>query len=638
MPSITVPVGRGGGTGIDPSLLDQGQLQEAIGVAYDISNPAAKKVGGRSHYNAAAVASAAIKSIIYFDSINGNPFLISSCSLGYQTSPMDGVFTTAINGGAVGSGIVDNVVFNDNMMLVKGTGNNHVMNSSKTIRRLGLSTTDASTVSLAVAAGPGQTGTYTYWATEYDSTNLVESALTLGTTTSPATITLADQNTLVTSTPTWNNPSANRYRIYRTIAGGAYPNGWLVAEKDKGVTVFTDTLSDATLVANSPYPIVTINDISESLNYFGNWSFSSITGYQGSLVAARANDDSIYYTETGQIDSWPSSYRMRFNPVYGGSLNCVRALDDACYVFFTNETFIVNYLPKASDAVFDGGIAQHKIANYGTPSHLGACIFSGTGMPSCVFFVSNTGPMLCVGGVVDRAVGNIDWANTVAVTQLSTCKVIDNPQRQRVELFFNDSASDTTSWSALHFYYDSMRLTQKTGPLPELAWTGPHKVPGPGCYAIQRVSGNNGSGVVYAGSQAADGFVYLEDDGTSDAALLVDAVGTVNFRLRTAKLYPVGMDGEARGDRLHIHKAAENAAAGNADYQVTFYAHREESGVMAYQTQIKAETAGLSSVGLNSGFRGFDVRITHDGITAMPPINNITLRYEDAEKFGKTTR
>src|SRR5882672_6977981 len=501
MPSISQPVGRGNATGIDTSLLDQGQLQEAVGVVYNVSDPAAYKMGGRSLYNTVAIAAASVQNIIYFDSVNGNPKLVADCNSTIVTSPMDGTFAAASGGPGV-SAITDAVVFNDNMILATDDITK-IVKPNGTIRRMGLLMTDQNTLLLGSSVAGNPNGTYTAWITEVDTVNNTESAIFVGTFSSPASITVANTKivyTLNLATASFSNASALSYNIYRSINGGVYPNGWLVSTQLKTVTTVTDNLSDATLVVNDPYPIITINDISESLNFDQQANIISVDAFQGSIVGVGAFGDTLFYSESGLIDAWPSSYKIRFNPLYGGSSNCVRTQGDACYVFFNNETFQVNYLPKASDAVFDAGLAQKKIANYGTASPNGACLFTGFGNKQAILLFSNSGPMMLMDGVMDRAVSNIDWPNTVVLKWLSLCKAIDNPTRQRVEYFYIDSATDTTSWSSLHFYYDSERLTQKTGPLPELAWTGPHKVPGPGCYAIRRVSGFDSMGVVYTGS------------------------------------------------------------------------------------------------------------------------------------------
>lgn len=653
MPSLTLPVGRGCATGVDPSLLDQGQLQESVGVVYEVSNPAAQKMKGRDIFNSSAVGSpSSITNIQYFDSVSGNPMIlvfvganIYKSAIPATDAPAGAGSFSIITGSPSDSDGADATVFNDTMV-VTGANKNYVISGSGAARQLGLFGTDRAQLLLGTGAAGNPNGTYEAWVTEYDSTNGIESANFVGTSSSPSSITTAGAQKITYNinniTATWSNASADKYRIYRTIAGGVYPNGWLVTEQLKSVVAYTDDMSDVDLVTQTPYPIVTINDISESLNWMPVQGFGSLDTFQGSLVASDRTN-AIVYSESGLMDAMPESYRLAMYPAFGGTVNCVRTLGPRLFAFFTHETFQINYLPKASDAVFDGGIAQEKVGNYGTPSPNGACMFSGFGNQAAMFFASLNGPMVMVNSdphaILDRAVANIDWPNTVKTKWLGMCKAIDNPLKQRVELFFVDSDTDTTSYSALHFYYDSERLTHKAGSLPELAWTGPHKVPGKGCFGVQRVSNGNGRGAIYTGDARANGTVYQEDVAFSDEALLVDSSGTINFRLRTSKVYPVGLDGEARADRLHIHKSSDNTDAANPDYTVTFTAHREEDGAFTTPIQgIKAQTAGLSSMGLNTGFRGFDVRITYDGTTAMPPINNITLRYKDTEEFSKTTR
>src|SRR6185295_15708764 len=110
---------------------------------------------------------------------------------------------------------------------------------------------------------------------------------------------------------------------------------------------------------------------------------------------------------------FPESYVMPFRPTWGGQARCVRAVNKVLMVFFDHDSFRVNTLPKAADSFFDPGVVQEHVANYGTPSPLGGCRFSGWGGVEMIFFASRGGPMLTDGNAFDQAVSNIDWAATV---------------------------------------------------------------------------------------------------------------------------------------------------------------------------------------------------------------------------------
>jgi len=311
----------------------------------------------------------------------------------------------------------------------------------------------------------------------------------------------------------------------------------------------------------------------------------------------------------------------------GGQARCGRTVNKVALVFFDNNTFRVNTLPKAADSFFDPGVVQERIANYGTTSPLGACTFSGWGGSEMVFFWDRNGPMITDGNVFDSAVENIDVA-TVPASSLSTVVCIDNPVRYRVEVTYLDADGD---YRRLDFYYDSSKITQERG-FPELIWTGPHLVPGPGTYGVL-----SGVGTVWTGSRAADGFVYREDSGYSDAALLVDASGKVNFRLRTPRLYAGGdINTQATVTRIYVSKSE----VGTGVYSVTLNSWNEgdTNEPKGVTRQVSAALVGTSSDDFNRGGQSHDVRITRDDAVFMPPINNLTLKISDVGELAKTNR
>jgi hypothetical protein len=339
-------------------------------------------------------------------------------------------------------------------------------------------------------------------------------------------------------------------------------------------------------------------------------------------VAAR----SLYFSETGTPHYFPSSYVLNFRPQWGGQARCVRTVNKVALVFFDHNTFRVNTLPKAADSFFDPGIVQERISNYGTSSPLGACTFSGWGGQEIVFFWDRNGPMITDGNAFDSAVANLD-TDTVPATSLSTIVCVDNPFRYRVEVTYLDAAG---AYRRLDFYYDSSKISQERG-FPELVWTGPHLVPGPGTYGVL-----SGVGTVWTGSRAADGKVYREDVGYSDAALLVDSSGTVRFRLRTPRIYSKGVASQMEIGRIFVSKSE----VGTGTYTTTLntWSEGDTSQPHAITHQIDATTIGSTSDDYGRWGQGVDVRIVRDDAVFMPPINNITLAVTDVGEYVKTNR
>lgn len=640
---IQIPVGRGAATGIDPSLSQR--LQTAVGVVYRPGDPSAHKMGGRTAANSAAIGSPdRVRDVQFADSrVMAFTDPASGGSGIYRGSPAS---TGALTFSSLGTFDLDGqdidiATLNDDIFLVSGSqstthGGGGITSpfgayqvTSAGLVRLGLYTQFNAAVAVVGVAG-ALTGSYLYWVTEYDSTNAVESALTADVPPVSGVSPVAQKVDI--TKPTIVNPTADKWRIYRTIAGGTFPIGWLVAELDVATASYTDNTADADLVLNDEYRIVTINDIPESMDVDPQTlALTSIASFQGSLVGTTQGiGPDVVFTPAGEPHSWPTSYALVFPTTYSGSARCVRKCGEVLYVAFPSEMFLVNYLPDERDSIFDTNICIEHVANYGTPSSLGMCAFTAWGGQPTLFVASIQGPMLVSGKFVDRAVKAIDWSGTLSRPTKWTAR--DNPNLQRVEFYYQTTTGDSAPWECLHFYYDSERLTGESRPFPEMAWTGPHPVPGPGCSGY----GSNRPFSWTAGSNASDGIVWLEESGTSDGALLTDSDGTIPFTLRTQRIYPAGTTGEAKCDRVFISKFGDGAQ----DYTLTLTRWREKHGEVQHRETpnivISGTHDGINSHTLNDSVQGFDIEVNADGNTAMAPINNISVVLKDVHEGIKT--
>lgn len=619
---LTIPVDKGCVTGTDASLLEPGYLQEAIGVVYSPSDPAARKYPGRVLLNGTAIASKPSTGIEFIDFDNATDRIVNKVdTVLYSADPVAGSFSS-IRTGLTSSAQIDGAMSSANQFFMcDGTDTNWVVKPDNTTFRHGLQ-------QIIVAptqsnAGTGITGTFVYWATEYDSTNFVEGAAT-----SAATLTVTVTNKTITITKSATiNASADKWRLYRTKDTGAYPIGWLVAEIAIGTTTYADSTSDAVLVGGAPYNVVTINGISESQDMPAP-AFRSLAFYKGSLIGVTNRD--LYYSESLAYHSFPTSYDLPLPPRFGGAARCVRRVGSVALVFFDHECFRINYLPKAADASFSTGDCWESIGNYGTISPKGACVFSGWGGQEMCIFASRGTIMLTDGNAFDQAVKNIDWAATVSVAQLASCVMLDDPDNLRVRMFYNSSDTDTTQWKELHFYYDANRIGTSSG-FPELAWTGPHPSPGPGTLGVL-----SSVGTVYTASKKDDGFVYREGVGTSDAANLSSlGAGIIEFSLKIPRIYPKGIGGQATCERVFINKGA----AGSGSYTCTMSAGNEEDQVRDYSRAVSAVASGASSNDFHASGQSFSFQITKNDTLPLPKINNIALTFDDlSEEWAKTVR
>lgn len=612
MPPIPFALNKGCADGVDAALLEDGYLQESVGVAYEPSDPAVHKIGGRTAF-ASAISSNAVSGVGFVDFDSASDLLLAQVNGAFYSSTIAGAAFASIRSGLTASvTYFDYVKYADQLACCNGTDTNWIVKSDNTTIRLSLTAqTVAPTHS---SAGAGITGTFKYWATEYDQTNDVESAFT-GT---PLTVTVTDDTVTITK-PATVNSSATHWRLYRSKDAGAYPVGWRVATTAIGTTTYADSTADADLVALAPYDVVSINGELESANTAAP-VFKSVATYHGALLGLNGNN--LHFSIASLLHYFPTNYAITVRPRFGGVARCVRTVGDVAVVLSDHDSFVVNYLPSEADSFFSAGEALEHLSNFGTPSPQGACTFSGWGGREMLFYASASGPMLTDGESTDRAVKHIAWSTHVPQAALSGCVAIDNPEKWRIELFYQSDSADATVWSVLHFYYDPARVDRDFG-FPTLAWTGPHRSPGPGAFAVV-----SGAGRVYTGSKAATGIVYLENSGVEDAADLIDASGTIYFRARTRRVHPAGTGGDSRIGRAYIHKKS----AGSGTYACALTAWDEADGETAQNRTISATQAGTTSEGFSHRGEGFDLRIVRDDALAMPAINQVTLIVEDADE------
>ena len=331
---LRYPVDRGCVTGIDPSFLEPGQIQEAEGVVYSPSDPAAHKHLGRSTLNSTAISADPIRGLKFSDFDSAVDRLLAHVNgTLYSADPEVGTFGSIRTGLNASAAQLDGTKFDDSYIMCNGSDVNWVVKSDNTTFQHGLAPqTSAPTFT---SSGTGITGTFDYWCTEYDSINDVESATAVG---AVLSVTITDDTVTITKPATVSNFGSHmRWRLYRSKDAGKFPIGWRLATIPLTTSTLAEAVSDAGLVTGVPYPIVTINGVSEGQNFKAP-VFKSMATFEGSLIGVA--DRSLYWSESSLSHYFPVSYRLLFKPPFGGMARCVRRLGDRAIVFMDHDTFI----------------------------------------------------------------------------------------------------------------------------------------------------------------------------------------------------------------------------------------------------------------------------------------------------------
>jgi len=166
--SITLPVDKGGASGIDPTLPKPGYLQEVEGVVYVNGDPAAHKHPGRALFNAVAPVAADVNGInfVSFDSPAADYVTAQMNGTLYSALSTVGTFASIRTGLAASAQMIDRTKFADAAYFVNGVNPNWVYKNDNTTFVWGLFPIQIAPT--GALGGTGLTGTYIYWTTEYD--------------------------------------------------------------------------------------------------------------------------------------------------------------------------------------------------------------------------------------------------------------------------------------------------------------------------------------------------------------------------------------------------------------------------------------------------------------------------------------
>lgn len=213
-----------------------------------------------------------------------------------------------------------------------------------------------------------------------------------------------------------------KVRVYHSggVTTGTFPFPFITVDVE-GIT--------ASVPSNSPPP-----------------KFISADVFQDSLVGTDGNN--LYYSLAGQPEYFPTLYFLPVPSIYPTKL--VKRVGDRLLIGTTNSIFRCNYLPTELDASFNRGIVLHEISpEFGPVNQHAACTFTGVNGPELAF-VSRQGLMATNGYSIRTLSQDLDWSFLVNEANLSLVRLINNPERWELVLYYPNGAN---SDKKLHFNY-----------------------------------------------------------------------------------------------------------------------------------------------------------------------------------------
>jgi hypothetical protein len=356
--------------------------------------------------------------------------------------------------------------------------------------------------------------------------------------------------------PTKVNSFATSFYIYRSVdsgdaadLSGGFPYMYRVGNAKITDTTWTDDFKVLpTTVPDLPLPgVLTVTyPTGESLVYETNDPppiASVAVSFQGVIcyIPTAANKGHLLYyslpatLSNAGVEKVPLFQYLDFQSPRNDTLVSAVVTNGgkSLLVFFANYTMLVNYLPQASDGVFENRVKEYVSNNRGTSGRLTCTEFTLPAGQTLVASVDALGLWVTNGvNQMDEWSRDLDWATDMAGVDLSIAELIDNTPKRRLELLY--TAVDGTR-AERHFFYGRLKEDGdgKQGPIH----TGPHPM-GVRCKHYTQI----GTGWVgFSGDSSTTGDVFLEESGYSDDANGYDSSGIIPWTWTLGDTYLGGI-------------------------------------------------------------------------------------------------
>lgn len=291
---------------------------------------------------------------------------------------------------------------------------------------------------------------------------------------------------------------------------------------------------------NFPAVVTTIGPVTAVVPANGPPPIAS-TGaiYQGQMVLNDVSNGSlIRYSLPDGVEYFPSIYALNTNNP--DPVTCLKTVHSLLLAGTRHALIRVNYLPLGEDPQFNAGRAMEYIDRFnGIAGPLAATTFTTPGQPELLAYASYTGLRYTNGTTTDTLTEDIDWPNTVNLSKLHLCHLINYPALFTM-VFHYIPADDTTStvptrelW--LNYHPSKVKANGK------LSVVGPIER-GSLCSALAYI---NNVPIMITGN--ADGRVYIEDQGITQ-----ESGETLNPDIILRDIYPAGVGNEARIENVYL--------------------------------------------------------------------------------------
>lgn len=518
----------------DPTDLGPGFLQEATGVEYRVGSNGLWAARGRKRM----VGTSATWLGLYaagFD--NDTDHIVAQDSSTFYSARI--LSATSMSMSSLTSAGTDplppvGVHYAGRHYVVNGATNLVFRESGLAISVAKMGMIDATVGQTANALGSGSMSStlgMEYWVTEYDQTNGIESVA--GATTNTGSFASAAGVSVVITGVSLNSNSTH-WRIYRSSDGGVYPAGGLLTTLAIGTTVYqdTDTSTESALVP--AYGSIDIGGLDYERDTMAP-VLSAVGLFDGSLVGIPENSPHVIrFTPAAYPESWPGIFEIPLQTVRHDVGTAFGNLNGQLGVFTRDTVHRLTRLPREVDSAYAPSEVLSLVTDErGSITRRGVAQFTLPGRGPLLAFVARDGVWATnlAPNIQIPLTDLVAWEARVDPAYLADSVLVNDPGNRRLVFLYRGIGDpDTRRVMYLDYQGERVRVTHPDhGPLVDGV-----------------LAPFSGRLALWTADSRASGWVYAEGEADNDESYLVDSSGSISAAIRTAELFPAGVQSEGK--------------------------------------------------------------------------------------------
>jgi len=554
-------VNQGVVTSKDPSMLGEGELAKTQDGEYRPNDPGVHQIPGRVEFNSAAEAEA-IRAVRFLEFDNGNKVFVTLMGSEYRIADaaLTGTFSSLATGVDIATDILDSASFNDTHYLVNGVDRGRSVLDDKSmefhgmLQNINAATFSDSGVLTGYTLSAGKT--MPYWIEERikDSNGIVTRRNAASTVPGVETIlTITGTGVLikpVIARPIKLNAESTHWAVFAAATNGTFPNGREIAEADFTVTKIEDTRTgtDPLIPGGNAYETVSTSQAGQTF-IVPKWGAvpiaTTIDVFQDSLIMNDIADKQVViFSFFNEPHAFPALNVFRFNTKERDEVVAVRSMDNFFMVMLRDALWKVISLPRPEDSAFTPERFKVQIDGaFGAVNSKANALFSfGVGLR--LAYVSPVGIVVTDGTGWDILTDDLDWENTVEVSLLSKCRLINNRAKYRLEFtYVPKGGTRATETAFLNYHPSHAKLSLAGGLKSKINWP------------IRRDANDlvmaTLSGIYESFSVNEDGKLYHHDAGTAEPVNT-----SIQLDVQTGDIYLSGVTGINIVRKVFAHHSA----------------------------------------------------------------------------------